>query len=83
MDVVPTTAAIHVLSYADPPVQTVHFQDGTIKRQQLQARSLVVYASDESGGTVDPETIDYIEIGLPSDLLRPGLVWWTPPGRTT
>lgn len=80
VDVLPTTAAIHVLRHAPTPGMTVHLRDGRLERRPLSVRALQPFAAGDAGGTVDPESVEYIEVGLTHDLFADGLVLVDTPG---
>ena len=73
--VTPTTAAIHHLVYADEAAATLVSSGGT--RTALEVSALADYAS-ESGG--DGDEIEYIEVALPAEMLKDGIVLVDTPG---
>ncbi len=79
VDIRPTTAVIHVIRYGDPAL-AIHLRTGVIDRLPLSAESLRQFAADEAGGMLDPELIEFVEITLPSEILRSGLVLVDTPG---
>ena len=65
-DVTPTTAAICVLRYSNERSLVVHWADGREETRELSKDSLETFTAEAD---FDPERLDYLEIGLPSDLL--------------
>jgi len=76
-DVTPTTAAICVLRYSNERSLVVHWADGREETRELSKDSLESFTAEAD---FDPERLDYLEIGLPSDLLQGGLVIVDTPG---
>jgi small GTP-binding protein len=79
VDIVPTTAVTHVLRHGERGL-VLHWRDGRKETRPLSAEVLGSLASDEAGGSVDPEQIEFVEICLPSPRLAKGLVLVDTPG---
>jgi small GTP-binding protein len=77
--VTPTTAAIHHIRYADAPEATIVAQDGTRKSIAFDAlRGFAVGGKDL--GDSEAASVDYIEVGYPSPLLRERILLVDTPG---
>jgi len=76
-DVTPMTAAICVLRYAPDPVLIVHWSDGTEETKSLEASSLQQFTA---AADFDPDTVDYLEVGVNSEILKNGFVLVDTPG---
>lgn len=76
-DVTPTTAAICVLRHSVVPLLIVHRADGAEEHRELLDGALEAYTADAD---FDPASVDYLEIGIPSDILAGGLVIVDTPG---
>jgi GTP-binding protein EngB required for normal cell division len=79
VDIVPTTAVTHVLHHGERGL-VLHWRDGRKEVRPLSAEVLGSLASDEAGGSVDPEQIEFVEISLPNSRLAKGLVLVDTPG---
>lgn len=79
VEIVPTTAVTHVLKHGERDL-VLHWRDGRKENRPLSAKELRALASDESGGSVDPEQIEFVEISHPSPRLSKGLVLVDTPG---
>jgi len=77
VDVTPTTAAIHVLRYSETPLVRIHYADGTIQDRSYSTAVLEEYVA---GADFSPESLQYIEVGIPSPLLQHGMVYIDTPG---
>jgi hypothetical protein len=75
VDVLPTTAAIHILRFSRDPVLLVHWRDGTVEERTLSGEALQSFASIESA-----EALMYLEIGIPTPILAGGVVFVDTPG---
>ncbi|HYD16456.1 MAG TPA: dynamin family protein [Candidatus Nanoarchaeia archaeon] len=75
--VTPTTATINVLMYSEAPRMRVYGRDGDQKEKQLTPSSLQTFVADSD---FDPDSVRYVEIGLPSSVLANGMVYVDTPG---
>lgn len=80
VDVLPTTAVVHLLRYSATPGMTVHRADGSEEKQPHMADGLRAFAAEESGGSVKAAEIEYLELALPAPLLQEGLILVDTPG---
>ena len=76
-DVTPTTATINVIRFSQEPVLIVHHADGKVEPREFSQAALWEFTAEAD---FDPDTLDYIEIGLPSPLLASGMVLVDTPG---
>ena len=77
--ILPTTTVIHVVRFGSPRL-VLHWQDGQQEERLLTPEVLRDFSSDEAGGTIDPESVEYAEIFLELPLLKRGLVIVDTPG---
>jgi signal recognition particle receptor subunit beta len=77
VDIRPTTAVIHVIRHGEPGL-VVHARSGASEALPLSA--LGQLTSNETGGSRNPEDIEFAEITLPSGRLEAGLVLVDTPG---
>src|SRR5262245_43997053 len=73
--VTPTTAAIHHLKYADKPEATVVYQSG--RRESIAFEVTRKFAV---GGGLNPDEVDYLEVGYPAALLKERILLVDTPG---
>jgi GTPase SAR1 family protein len=74
-DVLPTTAAIHLLRFSKNPLLRAHFRNNEIKDLPLSAETLRNFCSIESA-----KALEYLEIGVPAPILADGVVFIDTPG---
>lgn len=79
VDILPTTAVIHLLRYGEPGI-AIHWRDGHTEQHPLDFSVLRRFSSTEVGGAIDPEQVEFVEIALHNDLLVKGLVLIDTPG---
>lgn len=80
-DVVPTTAAIHIIKFGDEPRFRIVPIDGEAGEWEiLSPRALHPYSAEPSGGTENREILAYLDIRYPHELLKSGLVIVDTPG---
>lgn len=76
-DILPTTATINILEYSEEEYAEVIYSDGRKEQLELTKENLDKFTAQEG---VEPEEIDYIRVGLNSDILRNGIVIIDTPG---
>jgi ribosome biogenesis GTPase A len=80
-DVVPTTAAIHMIEYGEEPsFRLVPTEGNTGDWLPISPRALHIYSAEPSGGTEDCSNLAYLEVRYPDNLLKSGLVIIDTPG---
>ena len=77
MGILPTTATINVLHYAEHPEIVVHYRNGDNTRMRFGADSLRELSAQGYG---DCSSVKYIEIGYPSDILKNEVILVDTPG---
>jgi predicted GTPase len=75
MDILPATAAIHMLRFSREPVLRAHWRDDRVEDMALSAETLKRFASVESA-----DALTYLEIGVPAPILASGVVFIDTPG---
>lgn len=76
-DVTPTTAAISIIRFSAEPTLKIHWTDGREETRLLKSETLEDFTATAE---FDPDTVDYLEIGVNSELLRDGIVLVDTPG---
>jgi hypothetical protein len=76
-DVTPTTATINIMRFSEEPLLRIHWSNGTVEDRTLSSEALWKFTA-ESG--FDPDSLDYLEIGINSPLLKDGIVLVDTPG---
>jgi len=79
VDIRPTTAVTHLIRHGDPAL-IIHLRSGASERLPLTPESLLQLASDEAGGSRDPEQIEFAELTMPGEFLESGMVLVDTPG---
>lgn len=77
VDVTPTTATINVLRYSDNLFLQIHRPGGIVEDKSLDKDLLKEFVA---GDNFDPHTVEYLEIGLPSPILRNNMIYIDTPG---
>lgn len=77
VDVTPTTASINAMLWDEERYMSVYNTDGKIDKMELKNKYLKKYVA---GAEFDPNTIQYIKIGLPADILKNNVVLVDTPG---
>jgi GTPase SAR1 family protein len=75
VDILPTTAAIHVVRYSPSSMLRAHYHGGTVEDLELTKDTLGRFVSVENAARVE-----YLEIGLPEPVLSGGMVFIDTPG---
>ena len=76
-DILPTTATINILEYSEEEYAEVIYTNGSKEQLELTKENLDKFTAQEG---VEAEEIDYIRIGLNSDILKDGIVIIDTPG---
>lgn len=76
-DVTPTTATINILRFSEEPLLRIHWSNGTVEDRMLSSEALWKFTSESD---FDPDSLDYLEIGINSPLLKNGIVLVDTPG---
>jgi hypothetical protein len=76
-DVTPTTAAISIIRFSAEPTLKIHWTDGREETRLLKSDTLVEFTATAD---FDPDSVDYLEIGIKSEFLRDGIVIVDTPG---
>jgi len=77
VDVTPTTATINAMLWSDERYMAVYNTDGTVEELELNNQYLNKYVA---GTEFDPNTIQYIKVGIPADILKNKVVLVDTPG---
>ena len=76
-DVTPTTATVNIIRYSDEPILIVHYADGSSESRTLTRAALFEFTAEAN---FNPDSLEYVEVGLPSPILVNGLVLVDTPG---
>lgn len=76
-DILPTTATINILEYSEEEFAEIKYTDGRKEQLELTKENLDKFTAQEG---VKAEEIDYISIGVKSDILKGGIVIIDTPG---
>lgn len=77
VDVTPTTATINAMLWDDERYMSVYKTDGTVDKLELKNKYLKNYVV---GAEFDPDTIQYIKVGMPAEILKNKVVLVDTPG---
>ena len=77
VDVTPTTATINAMLWDNSRSMSVYNTDGTVDKLELSNRYLKNYVA---GAEFDPNTIQYIKVGMPAEILKNKVVLVDTPG---
>ncbi|MBU3172534.1 dynamin family protein [Clostridium estertheticum] len=77
VDVTPTTATINAMLWHEERQMSVYNMDGTVEKLELNNQYLKKYVA---GTDFDPNTIQYIKVGMPSEILKNNVVLVDTPG---
>jgi predicted GTPase len=75
--ILPTTASIHLIHYADEPSISVHNRNGNVAALPFSKDALNKYVADAN---FDSSTVNYIAVGYPLEYLKDGIVIVDTPG---
>lgn len=76
-DVTPTTATINAIMWNEERSIQVHKSNGNLENLELKKDNLNRYVADRD---FDPKSVNYIKIGIPSEILKNRLVLIDTPG---
>jgi hypothetical protein len=76
-DVTPTTAAISIIRFSPEPTLKIYWTDGREETRPLKSDTLENFTATAE---FDPDSVDYLEVGIKSELLRDGIVLVDTPG---